>query len=139
MKREDVEELENWLKALKEANKALENGFGPAHNSDKLYVAIPGIIEYDGYFGTDVYYAIVVQKDENGGARPVDWYSWASNSNSKHYFQSGFGGYYNEGYDEFIKENPWVKEVWDSLDKDIKAVFEKKGKIYEEDDKALPN
>ena len=125
MKREDAEKLENLLKLLKEANDALRDGFGPAHNSDKLYVAIPGIIEYDGYFGTDVYYAVVVEKSENG-AKPVDWYSWASNSNSKHYFQSGFGGWHNEDYDTFIKENSWVKEIWDSLDKDIKAVFEKK-------------
>ena len=124
MKREDAEKLENLLKVLKEANDALIKGFGAAHNSDKLYVAIPGIIEYDGYFGTDVYYAVVVEKDENGGAKPVDWYGWATNS--KRDFLSGFGGWYNEDYDEFIKENPWVKEVWDSLDKDIKAVFEKK-------------
>ena len=124
MKREDAEKLENLLKTLKEANDALRKGFGPAHNSDKLYVAIPGIIEYDGYFATDVYYAVVVEKSENG-ARPVDWYSWATNSNSKHYFQSGFGGYHNTDYDTFVKYNPWVKDVWDSLDIDIKAVFEK--------------
>lgn len=133
MKRKDAEKLENLLKLLKEANDALRNGFGPAHNSDKLYVAIPGIIEYDGYFGTDVYYAVVVEKDENG-AKPVDWYTWATNS--KRDFLSGFGGWHNEDYDTFIKENPWVKDVWDSLDKDIKAVFEKK---YEEDDKTLSN
>lgn len=132
MKREDAQKLENWLKTLKMANDALRKGFGPAHNSDKLYVAIPGICEYDGFFGTDVYYAVVVQKDENG-ARPVDWYTTAFNS--KRDFLSGFGGWHNEDYDTFIKDNPWVKEVWDSLDKDIKAVFEKKGKIYEEDDK----
>ena len=126
MKRKDAENLENMLKTLKEANDALRNGFGPAHNSDKLYVAIPGIIEYDGYFGTDVYYAVVVEKDENGGAKPVDWYGWAPNSNSKRYFQSGFGGWHNDDYDTFVKENPWVKDVWDSLDIDIKAVFEKK-------------
>lgn len=123
MKRKDAEKLENLLKVLKEANDALRNGFGPAHNSDNAYVAIPGIMEYDAYFGTDVYYALVVKKDENG-ARPVDWYSWAPNP--KRDFLSGFGGWHNEDYDEFIKENPWVKEVWDSLDKDIKAVFEKK-------------
>ena len=125
MKRKDAENLENMLKTLKEANDALREGFGPAHNSDKLYVAIPGIIEYDGYFGTDVYYAVVVEKDENGG-KPVDWYGWASNSNSKRYFQSGFGGWHNDDYDTFVKENPGVKDVWDSLDIDIKAVFEKK-------------
>ena len=123
MKRKDAEKLENMLKLLDMANDALRKGFGPAHNSDKLYVAIPGITEYDGFHATDAYYAIVVEKDENG-ARPVDWYSWAPKS--KHGFLSGFGGYHNEDYDEFIKENPWVKDVWDSLDKDIKAVFEKK-------------
>ena len=127
MKREDAEKLENWLKALKEANKALGNGYGPANNSDKLYAAIPGIIEYDCFFDSDVYYAVVVEKDENGGAKPIDWYSWVPcNHKPKHDFISGFGGYYNEDHDEFIKENPWVKEAWDSLDKDIKAVFEKK-------------
>ena len=119
------ENFENMVKTVNTAQKALREGFGPAHNSDKLYVAIPGIIEYDSYFGTDVYYAIIVEKDENG-SKPVDWYSWASNSNSKHYFQSGFGGYHNADYDMLIKYNPWIKEEWDSLDKDIKAVFEKK-------------
>ena len=120
------ENFESMVKTLNMAKDALRNGLGPANDNNKTFVAIPGIIEYDGYFGTDIYYAVVVEKDENGGARPVDWYSWASNSNSKHYFQSGFGGYHNYDYDEFIKENPWVKEVWDSLDKDIKAVLERK-------------
>lgn len=125
MKREDAEKLENLLKVLKEANDALRKGFGPAaYNSNNIYVAIPGIVEYDGYFATDVYYAVVVEKSENG-ARPVDWYTWAP-SNSKHDFLSGFGGWHNYDYDTFTKANPWVKEVWDSLDKDIKAVFEKK-------------
>ena len=114
MKRKDAETLENLLKTSKEANDALREGIGPAHNSDKLHIAIPGIIEYDGFFGTDVYYAIIVEKDENG-VRPIDWYGWASNSNSKHYFQSGFGGYHNADYDTLIKFNPWVKEEWDSL------------------------
>ena len=123
MKRKDAEKLENWLKILKQANDALRKGFGPAHNSNNAFVAIPGISEYEGFFGTDTYYAIIVEKDENG-ARPVDWYSWALNP--KRDFISGFGGWHNEDYDTFIKENPWVKEVWDSLDKDIKAVFEKK-------------
>ena len=125
MKREDAEKLENLLKLLAMANKVLREGFGPAHNSDNIFVAIPGIIKYDTYFATDVYYAVVVEKTENG-AKPVDWYSWASNSKSRHDFVGGFGGWYKYDYDEFIKENPWVKEVWDSLDKDIKAVFEKK-------------
>lgn len=115
MKREDAETLENLLKLLKEANDALRKGFGPAHNSNNLFVAIPGKIEYDGYFGTDVYYSLIVEKSENG-ARPVDWYSWAP-SNSKHDFLSGFGGWYKYDYDTLIKDNPWVKEVWDSLRK----------------------
>lgn len=115
MKRKDAEKLENLLKVLKEANDALRNGFGPAaYNSNNIYVAIPGIIEYDAYFATDVYYAVIVEKSENG-ARPVDWYSWAPKSNSKHDFLSGFGGWYKHDYDEFIKANPWVKDKWDSL------------------------
>lgn len=124
MKREDAENLENMLKTVKEANDALRKGFGPAaYNSNNIYVAIPGKMEYDGYFATDTYCALVVEKSENG-ARPVDWYSWAPKSN----FVSGFGGWHNYDYDTFIKENPWVKDVWDSLDKNIKAVFEKKYK-----------
>lgn len=122
MKKQDVEELENWLKALKEANTAIRNGLGPAHNSNKTFVAIPGIIEYDGYFGTDVYYAVVVEKDENG-ARPVDWYSWASNANSKHDFVSGFGGWYKyDGY-EFIKANSWVENELPNLTKKTPLYF----------------
>ena len=104
--------FENLLKALKEANDALRNGLGPAHNSNNTFVAIPGIIEYDGYFGTDVYHLMVVEKDENG-ARPVDCYAWASNS--KRDFLSGFGGWYKYDYDTFIKANPWVKDECDSL------------------------
>ena len=123
----DAEKLENWLKVLKQANDALRKGFGPAaYNSDNIYVAIPGKMEYDGYFATDTYYAVVVEKDVNGGARPVDWYSWAPKFNYERPFLSGFGGYHRYDYDTFIKYNPWVKDVWDSLDKDIKAVFEKK-------------
>ena len=114
MKKQDAEKLENWLKLLKEANAVLRNGFGPAHNSDKLYVAIPGISEYDGFFGTDVYYAIIVEKSENG-AKPVDWYSWATNS--KRDFIGGFGGWYKYDYDTLVKDNPWIKEEWDSLRK----------------------
>ena len=124
MKREDAKKLENWLKVLKEANDALRKGFGPAHNSNNIFVAIPGIIEYDAYHATDAYYLLVVEKDENG-TRPVDWYSWAPEYNYERPFLSGFGGYHNYDYDTFVKYNPWVKEVWDSLDKDIKAVFEK--------------
>ena len=95
---------ENTLKTLNMAKEALRNGLGPAHNSNKLYVAIPGIIN------NKAYYAIIVEKDENG-SRPVDWYSWSPNPK----FISGFGGYYNADYDTFIKYNPWVKDEWDSL------------------------
>ena len=124
MKRKDAENLENLLKTLKMANDALRKGFGPAHNSNNAFVAIPGIIEDEaipGIINDKAYYVIIVERDENGG-RPVDWYSWSPNSK----FLSGFGGYHNYDYDMLIKENPWVKEVWDSLDKEIKAVFEKK-------------
>lgn len=110
------ENFENMVKTVNMAKEALRNGFGPAYNSDKTFVAIPGIIEYDGYFATDVYYTIIVEKSENG-AKPVDWYSWAPKSNSKHGFISGFGGWHNYDYDEFIKANPWVKSEWDSLKK----------------------
>lgn len=115
MKRKDAENLENMLKTLKEANDALRNGFGPAHNSNNLFVAIPGIISYEpipGIINNKAYYALVVEKSENGG-KPVDWYSWSS----KPGFVSGFGGWYKYDYDTFVKENPWVKEVWDSLRK----------------------
>lgn len=108
------ENFENMVKTLNMAKEALRNGLGPAHNSDKTFVAIPGIIEYDGFFGTDAYYALVVEKSENG-ARPVDWYTWAPNP--KRDFLSGFGGWYKYDYDEFIKANPWVKDEWDSLRK----------------------
>ena len=121
----DAENLENMLKTVKWANDALRKGFGPAaFNSNNIYVAIPGTIEYEpipGLINNKAYYALVIEKDENG-ARPVDWYSWGPDPN----FLSGFGGWHNYDYDEFVKENPWVKEAWDSLDKDIKAVFEKK-------------
>ena len=124
MTREDAENFENLLKTLKMANDALRKGFGPAHDSNNLFVAIPGIISYEpipGIINNKAYYALVVEKSENGG-RPVDWYGWSPDPK----FLSGFGGYHNDDYDTFVKENPWVKDVWDSLDKDIKAVFEKK-------------
>ena len=95
---------ENMVKTVDMAKEALRNGLGPANNSDKTFVAIPGdIIE-------DVYFVIIVEKDENG-SRPIDWYAWAPKSN----FPSGFGGWYKYDYDEFIKANPWVKDEWDSL------------------------
>lgn len=107
--KQDAENLENLLKTAKMANDALLNGFGPAHNSDKAYAAIPGHIEDSALIGKG-YYAIIVEKDENG-IRPVDWYSWSP----KPGFISGFGGWYKYDYDWFIKENPWVKAEWDSL------------------------
>ena len=100
------ENFENMVKTLNMAKDALRNGLGPAHNSNNTFVAIPGIIE------DKAYYAIIVEKDENG-SKPIDWYAWAPKSN----FPSGFGGWYKYDYDEFIKGNPWVKDEWDSLRK----------------------
>lgn len=112
MKKQDAENLENLLKTAKMANDALRDGYGPAHNSDKAYAAIPGHIEDNAPIGLrgKGYYALIVEKDENG-MRPVDWYSWSP----KPGFISGFGGWYKYDYDWFIKENPWVKEAWDFL------------------------
>ena len=109
------ENFENMLKTLNMANDALRKGFGPAHNSNKTFVAIPGIINYEPILGiirNKAYYAIIVEKTENG-AKPVDWYGWSPNPK----FLSGFGGYHNTDYDTFVKYNPWVKEEWDSLRK----------------------
>ena len=97
------ENFENLVKTLNMANDALRNGLGPAHNSNKTFVAIPGKVE------DKVYYAIIVEKH----GKPVDWYAWSSKSD----FISGFGGWYKYDYDEFIKANPWVKDEWDSLEK----------------------
>lgn len=99
---------ENLVKTLNMAKDALRNGLGPAHNSDKTFVAIPGKVE------NKAYYVIIVEKGENGNrSKPVDWYAWSPKSN----FLSGFGGWYNYDYNDFIKENPWIKEEWDSLKK----------------------
>ena len=97
---------ENMVKTVDMAKEALRNGLGPAHNSNKTFVAIPGKIE------NKVYFALIVEKNENG-SKPIDWYSWSS----KPGFVSGFGGWYKYDYDEFIKANPWVKDEWDSLKK----------------------
>ena len=113
MKRKDAENLENMLKTVNMANDALRNGFGPAHNSNNAFAAIPGIISYEpipGVINNKAYYAIIVEKSENG-SKPVDWYSWSPDPK----FLSGFGGYHNTDYDTLIKYNPWIKEVWDSL------------------------
>lgn len=100
------ENFENLMKTINMAKEALRNGLGPAHNSDKTFVVIPGKIE------NKVYYAIIVAKAENG-SKPVDWYAWSSTPG----FLSGFGGWYKYDYDEFIKANPWVKDEWNSLKK----------------------
>ena len=102
------ENFENLFKTINMAKDALSKGLGPAHNSDKTFVAIPGKIE------NKVYYAIIVEKGENGNrSKPVDWYSWSPEPN----FVSGFGRWYKYDYDRFNKENPWVKDEWDSLKK----------------------
>ena len=99
---------ENMIKTSDMAKEALRNGLGPANNSDKTFVPIPGKIE------DKVYYVIIVEKGENGNrSKPVDWYAWSPKSD----FISGFGGWYKYDYDEFIKANPWVKDEWDSLRK----------------------
>ena len=93
--------FENMLKAIDMAKKALRDGFGPANNSDKTYGTIDGKIE------KEVYYVIIMERGENGNrSKPVDYYAWSPKPN----FVSGFGGWYKYGYDEFIKENSWVKD-----------------------------
>lgn len=100
------EKGENLVKTLDMAKDALRNGLGPAHNSDKTFVPIPGKIE------NNVYYVIIMEKGQNGNkSKPIDWYAWSPKPN----FVSGFGGYHNVDSDEFIKANPWVKDVWDFL------------------------
>lgn len=122
------ENFENMMKTINEANDALRDGFGPAHNSNNLFLAIPGTVEDNAPIGLrgKGYYALIVEIGENG-AKPVDWYSWSPEPG----FLSGFGGWHNYDSDEFVKANPWVKDVWDPLSKDkkIKAIVEK---IYEE-------
>lgn len=86
--------------AVQSAKLALKNGLGPAHNSNKVFGPIPGKVE------NNTGYAIIVEK----GKGPVDWYAWSAKS-------SGFGGWYNYDYNDFIKKNPWIKEEWDSLKK----------------------
>lgn len=98
---------ENMLKAIDMAKEAIRNGLGPANNSNKTYGTIDGKIE------KEVYYVIIMERRENERSKPVDYYAWSPKPN----FTSGFGGWHNYDYDEFIKANPWVKEVWDSLDK----------------------
>lgn len=111
--KQDAENLENLLKTAKMANDALLKGFGPAAFSDNAFAAIPGIVEDNASIGLKGkgYYALIVEGDENGNMKPVDWYSWSPEPR----FLSGFGGWDNSSYDEFVKANPWVKDVWDSL------------------------
>lgn len=93
--------FENMLKAIDMAKEALRNGLGPAHNSDKTFGTIDGKIE------KEVYYVIIMERGENGNrSKPVDYYAWSPKSN----FVSGFGGYYNEDYDTFIRANHWVED-----------------------------
>lgn len=92
--------FEIMLNAIKWAKLALKNGFGPAHNSNKDFGVIPGKIE------DNAGYAIIVEK----GKGPVDWYAWSAES-------SGFGGWHNYDYNDFIRENPWIEEEWESLKK----------------------
>lgn len=95
------EKGENTVKTVNMAKEALRNGLGPAHNSNKTFVPIPGKIE------KEVYYVIIMERGENGNrSKPVDWYAWSPKSN----FPSGFGGWYKYDYDEFIKANPWVED-----------------------------
>lgn len=109
-----AENFENLLKTVNMAKDALLNGFGPAHNSDKTFVAVPGTFEDNASIGLrgKRYYALIVEKGENGNkSKPVDWYSWSPDPG----FLSGFGGWHNYDSDTFIKENPWVKDEWDLL------------------------
>ena len=92
--------FEIMLNAIKWAKLALKNGFGPAHNNNKDFGVIPGKIE------NNTGYAIIVEK----GKGPVDWYAWSAES-------SGFGGWHNYDYNDFIRENPWIEEEWKSLNK----------------------
>ncbi len=86
--------------ASKSAKLALKNGLGPAHNNNKDFVPIPGKVE------NNTGYVIIVEK----GKGPVDWYAWSAES-------AGFGGWYNSDYNDFIRENPWIEEEWNSLKK----------------------
>ena len=101
------ETVDNMVKTSAMAKEALRNGLGPASNSDKTYGTIPG------EFINKVCYVIIMERGENGNrSKPVDWYAYSDKPN----FPSGFGGWYNYSYDEFIKANPWVKEEMDWLD-----------------------
>ena len=91
-------ELEPWIAIMKHVRHLLDEGYGPAHDTDETFNVIPGIIE-DG-----AYYAVIV--DHEG--KPVDWYADKSGDPK---FLSGFGGSYKESYDELAKECPWIKKI----------------------------
>lgn len=93
----NMDELKGWFPVLKGANNLLSKGYGPAHNTNEVFNAIPGKI-IDG-----AYYAIIV----NAEGKPVDWY--AESHDPK--FLSGFGGWYNHSYDDLIKNSPWIKRI----------------------------
>ena len=94
----DMDSLKGWFPVLKGANNLLSKGYGPAHNTDEIFNAIPGKI-IDG-----AYYAIIV----NAEGKPVDWYADKSGDPK---FLSGFGGWYKYSYDKLIENSPWIKRV----------------------------
>lgn len=107
MKREVAKQIENmmknmdklrgWLHVLKEANKALIEGRGPAYGNDQIFNAIPGKV-IDG-----AYYAIIVDAE----GKPVDWYAESDDPE----FLSGFGGWYKYPYDKLIENSPWIARI----------------------------
>lgn len=98
----NIRELVKWFKIIGEVDKLLMEGYGPAHDSDKLFNAIPGKVEDD-----DIYYAVIV--DENG--KSVDWYGWSERPD----FASGFGGWYKKSYTDLIEECPWIKDAMEEI------------------------
>lgn len=94
----DMDELKGWFSVLKGANNLLSKGYGPAHNTDEIFNAIPGKV-IDG-----AYYAVIV----NAEGKPVDWYAEKSGDPK---FLSGFGGWYKYSYDKLIENSPWIKKI----------------------------
>lgn len=94
----DMDELKGWFPVLKGANNLLSKGYGPAHNTDEIFNAIPGKV-IDG-----AYYAVIV----NAEGKPVDWYAEKSGDPK---FLSGFGGWYKYSYDKLIENSPWIKKI----------------------------
>lgn len=97
MLKNNMEELKEWFYVLKEANKALIEGRGPAYGNDQIFNAIPGKVIGGAY------YAIIVDAE----GKPVDWY--AESDDPK--FLSGFGGWYKYSYDDLIKNSPWIARI----------------------------